>query len=45
MAHGELFVTMLFRILKPMLPVKHLDTLEQCAMFVRLDSAKELVAS
>ena len=43
MTHGEQFAMMLFRVLKPMLPVRHLDTPEQCAMFARLDSAKELV--
>ena len=43
MIRGGLFAMTLFNFLKPMLPVRHLDTLEQCAMLARLDWAKELV--
>ena len=43
MIHGGLFVMMLFNLLKPLLPVKHLDTLDRCATLARLDWAKELV--
>ena len=45
MIHGELFVTMLFKILKLTSHVRLLDILDQCVMFVRLDLAKELVNS
>ena len=43
MIRGGPFAMMLFSSLKPMLPVRHLDTLDQCAMFERLGLAKELV--
>ena len=40
---GGLFAMTLFNFLKPMLPVRHLDTVERCATLARLDWAKELV--